>query len=221
MGKINNKCQVPTPREVVIQMLDIAGYTGDLYGKRVLENSCGCGSILREIVERYIQDCIKNNYTSIEIETGLQRDIHGIEKDRKLRERCISNLQQIAAGYGLSNVHWDIKLRNALHATKLGRYHYIIGNPPYLAYPELDLETRRDLRANFESCKQGKPDYYFAFLETAIHALNEYGKMVYLVPGNFMKNVYSDQLRQLLLPSLCEIVDYSHQKLFGSVLGPV
>lgn len=218
MGIINSKCQVPTPKEIVIQMLDVVGYMDNLYGKRVLENSCGSGSFLVEIVERYIQDCQKNGYTAAQIEAGLQRDIHGIEKDRKLQKLCISNLNQVANSHGLSNIYWDIKRKNALHATKTGRYHFVIGNPPYLAYPELDEVTRGDLRSNFESCMMGKPDYYFAFLETAIKALNAHGKMIYLVPGNFMKNVYAERLRQLLLPSLCEIIDYSHHKLFGTVL---
>ena len=38
-------CQIPTPREYVKTMLDLAGYTEELYGKTILENSCGEGGI--------------------------------------------------------------------------------------------------------------------------------------------------------------------------------
>lgn len=218
MGMINKKCQVPTPHEIVLQMLDKIGYTKDLFGKRILENSCGSGGFLSEIVHRYIQDCINHQYTRNQIITGLQRDIHGFEKDRKLHKLCIQNLSKIAEEYGITDVHWNIKRKNALHATKRGKYQFVVGNPPYLAYPELDTKTRDYLRSHFLSCQKGKPDYYYAFIEISLNSLSDDGKMIYLVPGNFMKNLYSDGLRRLLLPSLCEIIDYSHHKIFENVL---
>ena len=45
-----NNCQVPTPPKYVDELLDCIGYTHDLYDKSVLENSCGEGNILKEIV---------------------------------------------------------------------------------------------------------------------------------------------------------------------------
>ena len=38
------KCQKFTPLNIVENMLDIAGYTTDLVGKKVLENSFGSGN---------------------------------------------------------------------------------------------------------------------------------------------------------------------------------
>lgn len=218
MGEVNKKCQVPTPHEIVVKMLDRVGYSENLFGKRILENSCGAGGFLCEIVHRYIKDCLKHAYSKEQIAMGLQCDIHGFEKDRRLHKLCIHNLSQIAEEYGITGVHWNIKRKNALHAVKNAKYQFVVGNPPYLAYPELDERTRDYLRLHFLSCKKGKPDYYFAFIECAINSLANDGKMIYLVPGNFMKNLYSNDLRMLLLPSLQEIVDYSHHKLFEGVL---
>jgi len=218
MGKINKKCQIPTPHEIVVQMLDRIGYIDDVIGKRVLENSCGSGNFLCEIVRRYINDCINHQCTKEQIIKGLQRDIHGFEKDRRLHKLCVQNLAEIAKEYDIIGVHWNIKRRNALQTTKKSKYQFVVGNPPYLAYPDLDQKTRNYLKSHFVSCKKGKPDYYFAFIELALNALAADGQLVYLVPGNFMKNVYSEGLRQLLLPSLHEIIDYSHQKLFKAVL---
>lgn len=218
MGAINKKCQVPTPHEIVVQMLDRIGYTEDIVGKRVLENSCGAGGFLCEIVRRYIDDCIKHQYSNESIRNGLQRDIHGFEKDRQLHKECIQNLTGIAKEYGIIDVHWNIKRKNALHCQSKGKYQFVVGNPPYLAYPDLDISTRKYLKSHFLSCKKGKPDYYFAFIELALNALAPDGQLIYLVPGNFMKNMYSADLRQLLLPALNEIVDYSHHKLFEKVL---
>ena len=182
MGEINQKCQVPTPPEVVSQMLDHIGYTQNLYGKAILENSCGAGNFLKEIVNRYVQDCIAHNYTLKQIKFGLSRDIHGFEKDRRVHKQCIDNLNSTVANYGITGVFWNIKRKNALHAARTNRYQFVVGNPPYLAYPELDNDTRKYLREHFFSCSKGKPDYYYAFIESAISSLAPDGKLAYLVP---------------------------------------
>ena len=54
MKKVYKKCQVFTPQEYASHMLDLIDYKKNLFGKRILENSCGNGAILKEIVKRYI-----------------------------------------------------------------------------------------------------------------------------------------------------------------------
>jgi hypothetical protein len=54
---MNKKCQVFTPQDYVKKLLDSVDYTHDLYGKKIIENSCGDGNILAEVVQRYIEDC--------------------------------------------------------------------------------------------------------------------------------------------------------------------
>ena len=49
-----SNCQVPTPKKYVIQMLNFIKYKENVFEKHVLENSCGEGNILLEIVKRYI-----------------------------------------------------------------------------------------------------------------------------------------------------------------------
>jgi hypothetical protein len=43
---MNEKCQVFTPENYVEELLDSIGYTQQLHGKKILENSCGDGNIL-------------------------------------------------------------------------------------------------------------------------------------------------------------------------------
>ena len=76
-----NNCQIPTPIEYAKIMLDYAGYKNGLYGKSILENSCGEGNILCEIVNRYIEDSIDSGYSNATIAQGLENDIEGIEID--------------------------------------------------------------------------------------------------------------------------------------------
>ena len=76
-----SNCQIPTPKTYVIQMLDYIGYTDKLFGKKVLENSCGEGNILLEIVRRYVESAKKENRAPYEIKEGLKKDIIAYEVD--------------------------------------------------------------------------------------------------------------------------------------------
>ena len=58
------KCQVFTPENYVDLLLDYIGYNSNLYGKKILENSCGDGNILSKIVQRYISDCRRKGLPS-------------------------------------------------------------------------------------------------------------------------------------------------------------
>ena len=45
-AKTKEKCQIFTPDDIVETMLDHVGYIDSLYGKTILENSCGNGQFL-------------------------------------------------------------------------------------------------------------------------------------------------------------------------------
>ena len=53
--KTKEKCQIFTPDDIVKSMLNHLGYSDHLYGKTILESSCGNGQFLKEIVIRYIK----------------------------------------------------------------------------------------------------------------------------------------------------------------------
>ena len=55
------------PLQYVKILLDDVCYRGQLYGKRVLENSCGDGNILEEIIVRYIESAKREKRSSDEI----------------------------------------------------------------------------------------------------------------------------------------------------------
>lgn len=209
-------CKVFTPLEVVKYMLDKIGYTDNLYGKKVLENSCGKGAFLCEVVRRYILDGQKNHRSVTEIKTGLESDIYGIEKEQEVREICIHNVNEAAEELGIQGVNWNIQLGDALSIGLQPIFQYVIGNPPYITYYNLPIEDRELIKMNYQTCRTGKADYYYAFTEAALNALAPDGVMAYLIPNNFMKNRYSEDMRSYLLPYLVEIEDYKFEKLFDS-----
>ena len=94
--RIKEKCQIFTPAQTVSEMLDMAGYNENLFGKKVLENSCGNGEVLIQIVQRYINDCKKKRFSKTKIKIGLETDIVAYEIDDERINECINRLNIIA-----------------------------------------------------------------------------------------------------------------------------
>lgn len=208
------KCQIFTPKENVLQLLNWVGYKKNLYGKKIIENSCGDGQILIEIVHRYINDCLRNNLTLKQIKNGLENDIYGAEIDSVHYQKCINNLDDIAKIYNITNITWNIIQKDILQEKLNTKFDYVVGNPPYIKYKLLDKETRKFVRENFEVCSIGKFDYCYAFIEQGIKSLKESGKMSYLIPNSIFKNVFAQQLRDYIKINLTDIYDYTTEKLF-------
>lgn len=211
---MKEKCQVFTPLKNVKELLDAVEYTKDLYGKKVIENACGDGNILKEIVRRYIEDSLRSNKSIDEIKRGLERDVYGAEIDKVHYTKCICNLNEITSAFGINKVKWNILNIDFLKQNFIKEFDYVIGNPPYITYRELDNETRDYLKENFTSCESGKFDYCYAFIEASLTCLSPNGKFAYLIPNSIFKNVFAQRLRDLILPNTLKIIDYTTQKLF-------
>lgn len=215
---IDIRCQQFTPIEISNKMLDMLEYRENVYGRKIIENSCGEGNILCLVVERYIKDAIKNRLTNDQIINGLEQDIYGAEVVKETYLKCIQNLDAIALQYNLINVRWNIVNRDILKLPFNEKFDFVIGNPPYISYGNLDKEDRAFIKERFRSCKKGKPDYCYAFIESAIDCLCNGGKLVYLVPNSIFKNVFADNLRKIISPHVIKIYDYPNCKLFKEAL---
>lgn len=210
------KCQKFTPLSIVEDMLDIAGYKVDLMGKKVLENSFGSGNILKHIVKRYIEDSLNQGVSHTDIALGIENDIYGIELDETVYSDCINDLNEMIRGYGLPAVNWSLYNGDALEWNNPVDFQFIIGNPPYIAYRFLDEEHRTKLKEKYSTCSEGKFDYCYSFIESAIQMLAADGKLIQLVPSNIYKNVFANNLRRILLPNIVSIWEYPNRKMFGS-----
>ena len=216
--KPDKKCQVFTPKNYVKELLNSIGYRESIIKKTILENSCGDGNILAEIVKRYIYDAKQNNYSLSEIKKGLEKNIYGFEIDEEQYLRCISKLNRIVKNNGIPTVEWRIFNEDYLRSNIGIKFDYIVGNPPYITYSDLPHEERKFIKENYETCKQGKFDYCYAFIEHSLKALSFNGKMSYLIPSSIFKTVFGNKLRDFMLRSIVQIKDYSKQRIFNDAL---
>ena len=216
--KNKEKCQKFTPPEMIETMLDLAGYTSNLMGQRVLENSFGSGNILKAIVKRYIDSCLTENVALEIISRNLEIDICGIELDKELFQDCIKELNKIVQDFNLPPVKWNLYNTDALTWQSETKFDLVIGNPPYITHKEIDPDSRIFIKENFSTCAAGKFDYCYAFIELGLKMLKDTGKLVQLVPSNIYKNVFAEEVRKCLQPHISVILDYPSQQIFKSVL---
>jgi len=216
MSKQDKNCQVPTPIQYVEQMLDYVGYKHNLWGCKVLENSCGEGNILIEIVKRYIADTRENQYTPEKISEGLQNDIIAYEVDQEKIDICLIRLNNLLASENLPEVRWNIKQQDFLRSEEKN-IEFIIGNPPYITYHDLRQEEREFLQKKFVVCQKGRFDYCYAFIEASIRSLADNGKMIYLIPFSIFRNRYAAGLRVFLRTFIAKIIDYRSINVFPGI----
>lgn len=215
---MNHNCQIFTPLYIVQEMLDLIDYKENVSGKLILDNSCGDGNLLAEIVRRYICNALQINKTKKQISKELSTYIVGIEIDENLVEKCKSRLTNVAKEYGINNTKWRIECADGLKFDSKEKFDFIVGNPPYITYAILDKQQRQFVRENFESCSYGKFDYSYAFIEKCLNLLSDDGKMVFITPSNMYKTQFGRELRRFMLPYISKIIDYSFEKVFEKVL---
>lgn len=215
---MNKKCQVFTPQDYVEKILDAVDYTSNLYGKKVLENSCGDGNILAKVVERYVADCRAQGLSRTKIKNGLKRDIIGVEIDKEQSTKCIKRLNKILEDSNIQEITWQIYTTDYLKQKLDQRFDYIVGNPPYITYSEMKSSEQKYLGKHFAACKEGKFDYCYAFIEKSLTDLSTNGKMAYLIPVSIFKTVFGEKLRYIMKPYVSKITEYTQNGGFDKAL---
>lgn len=215
---MNKKCQVFTPQDYVEKILDDVGYISNLYGKKVLENSCGDGNILTKVVERYIADCRAQELSRTKIKNGLKRDIIGVEIDKEQSEKCIERLNKILEDNNIPQITWQIYTTDYLKKKLDQSFDYIVGNPPYITYSEMKSAEQEYLGKHFSACSAGKFDYCYAFIEKSLSDLSTNGVMAYLIPVSIFKTVFGEKLRSIMKPYVRKITEYTQNGGFDEAL---
>lgn len=206
--------QIYTPSKVVNFMLDNVGFNNKcgIDRKHIIDNSCGNGNFLVEIVKRIFQFIpnIDREY--------LETYVHGIEIDEPAYNEAINRLNKIATEHNISNVKWDVRNSDALRTTDFDNsMDYVVGNPPYCNVHHMSKENYDLLKTEFFFCSDGMTDLYIGFFEKGIQMLNSNGILGYITPNSWLTSKAGYWLRDHLYShnSLQKIYNFDTDKLFN------
>ncbi len=213
---VKNYGRVYTPEYLVSLMLDFGGYICSATNKKhVIDNSCGDGAFLKEIVKRYIEFFIKENDDVSILKQELETYIHGIEIDKQEFEKCIHSLDTLVAEYGLQDVKWDILNADALEVHRFDRkMDFVFGNPPYVRVHNL-LENYSAVK-QYRFAEKGMTDLFIVFFEIGFNMLSSHGTMCLITPSSWLSSKAGVNLRKYITEqkNLSGIVDLEHFQAF-------
>lgn len=213
---VKHSGQVFTPVFLVKNILDICHYTGtDILQKHIIDNSCGDGAFLCEIVERYCSAYLQTGTDRHILKSHLEQYIHGIELEQEAYENCLYNLNLIVHKYQIEGVQWDVMHQDALTIARFdGAMDFVVGNPPYVRVHNLNTQYQNVKRFYFANA--GMTDIYLVFFEIGFRMLNSTGRLCYITPSSWLNSVAATNMRAYILAkkTLCTLVDLGHYQPF-------
>ena len=213
--------QVFTPAYLVEDILDFAGYIPDksILKKHIIDNSCGNGAFLTEVVRRYSRAYFKANPSgdakSLALELG--NFIHGIELDSESFRECLHNLDVEAAKLKLPSVKWDVRNVDTMMVDDFdGKMDFVVGNPPYVRVHNLDADF--DRVKSYKFCGGGMTDLYLVFYEIGLRMLSSHGRLCYIAPSSWINSLAGKNMREYIQSTRClrGIIDLEHFQPFAA-----
>ena len=224
---VKHKGQVYTPISIVNMMLDYAGYVVSDYilHKHVIDNSCGDGRILGEVVERYI---LSHNILDGDIRQDLKEYIHGIDYDVDACDRCRKHLNDILKSHHIKPVEWDIRPANSLAKSTYdygdfqGKMDFVFGNPPYVRMKNIKKSDEENFEyqvlKSYSFAERGMSDLYLAFYELGLEMRNNDGVLCYIAPSSWVNSQSGEQMRKYIKETkeLAAVIDFEHIQVFDN-----
>ena len=219
MNKGKSLGQIFTPKYLACDILDVAGYKSDnsILEKHVIDNSCGDGAFLKEIVTRYCRAAHNKGIDNDKLCKELETFIHGIELDKDAYANCLKNLNDLCSSFSLTNISWDIRCANTLDIDVYdNKMDYVVGNPPYIRVHNLDTNFNRVKQYRF--CSGGMTDLYLVFYEIGLRMLKDNGRLCYIAPSSWFNSLAGKDMRSFIEESgwLREVIDLGHYQPFNA-----
>ena len=169
---------VPTPESLVDHMVNLL-FEGQVIDSedRLLDPGCGAGAFMEGLLRWSSASRSRlPQMTGMEIDGPL-----AAQAACQFRyHECVSVVQD-----------------DFLRSEHIGKYQYIIGNPPYVSILGLDEREKTEYRSMYRAAT-GRFDLYMLFFERAIDALEPGGRMVFVTPEKFTYVDSASALRELL-----------------------
>ena len=207
--------QVYTPNFIVKMILDQVGYRDDIINKHVIDNSCGDGAFLVEIVDRICKVISNNSNDSKILKYQLETFVHGIDNDEKAINNCRRSLNEAISKYNLEDLNWDIRTEDTLTCSDYdGKMDFVVGNPPYVRVHNLK-ETYSKVK-QYAFAGKGMTDLYIVFFEIGFRMLKKDGRMGLITPSSYLRSGAGSILRKFIAKNrnISQVIDLEHFQAF-------
>ncbi|MCX6740345.1 MAG: N-6 DNA methylase [Candidatus Parcubacteria bacterium] len=185
---------------------------------RVCDPSCGCGAFLIEYAK-----ILKKNFNQSVIST-IENNLFGVDIAEYSIRRAKILLTLLALDFGedKNDIKFNLATGDSLNSDWSNLFNnnkgfdFVISNPPYVKFQDLDKKTREELFNNWETLKTGNYNLYFAFFELGMRLINENGLLGYITPNNYFTSLAGIKLREYLHSNkfIQKIIDFDHLKIF-------
>ena len=190
--------KVYTPAWVVQEMLGrVVGSLTE--GVRICDPACGSGDFLVPIAEEVcarasVAEDAAHYWTTLRCLTGYDIDAQAAQL---CRER-LSEVCERVLGRSLPPDWWRIFNMDALEAWHRDRdsFDWVVGNPPYVRVQHLEKERREQIRRGGWQYFRGSGDLYMVFFELGLRLLRRGGRLQYISPSGWLRNMAGSQMRE-------------------------
>lgn len=135
------------------------------------------------------------------LETRTKHTIHAVELDSTIEPKCFTKItyQDFFSFSEQKEEHYDL----------------IYGNPPYVAWKNLEEGTKQSA-SKTKSRYNDKTNLYHLFIDRSIDLLKPEGELIFIVPKGWLYTSSAIVLRNKILETgnLTHIIDCGEQKLF-------
>ncbi len=206
----------------VENVLSIVEVNSDIFGKKILEPSCGQGIFILKLVS----DVYRLFPDSILISKFISDNIFFIDVQEEMIKKTISNIK-ILYQYlfdedyqgSFNAITWDFTDKVSLSSSLFDEpketpftalynsFDYVIGNPPYVTlYGRRDKKENEEQRINYlknydqfpNSVKNGKLNLVMLFIEHSLDFLKDEGKLSFIIDVSFFETAYEFTRKYLL-----------------------
>ena len=215
---IEERGAIFTRRTVVEFILDLTGYTTDkpLHRMRLLEPAFGGGDFLLPVIDRLLAVWRASNDGGDPVAV-LSGCIRAVELHRATFEGTRQVVIEHLVAFGLIT-RAAVELANAwliqgdfLLIDLLGRFHFVIGNPPYVRQELIADALIAEYRARYATIYD-RADLYIPFIERSLIQLDTEGQLGFICADRWMKNRYGGPLRRL-------VAEHFHLKTYVDMFG--
>ena len=179
----------------------------------VVDPAVGCGALLVSMLIELFKETNKKPSSILKNFTGVDISDDSIKRCHKLL-----NLASLFLG-DAKECSPTLICTDSLKYNYKKKYDIVIANPPYVRFQDLDIETRKYLKNNWDTCKAGNYNLYFPFFELANNLMSENSVSIYITPNGFQGSSSGRSLRKWAVKEkfFDSILDFGSNRVFNAM----